>query len=171
MKERYGTLGNRLPKGFSFSKFPNTLFFQKNPQKSADGKIRYLNEVEVGLTTALKTTIVVNKGYPDDVWMKNYNRTEVMAELCEFLPSTEIVVNKQNFYVANHDADPNDPKSKEGVLHNPHGFDVLGARSMTLFNIRSSSEGFINGKGVKDVNGSKKVCDEAPCDQHEFMQS
>lgn len=159
------------PKEFAFSKFPNPQFCQKHPQKSEDGTIRYLREVEVGPENVLQNAIVVIKDIQDEEWMNNYSRTEVVAELCEFLPFTGIVVNKQNFYVENHDEDPDDPKSKEGVLHNPHGFDVLGPRSMTLFNIALAQKGSTMEKPLKMRMASKGSVLRLQCDQHEFMQS
>lgn len=159
------------PKEFPFSKFPNSDFCQKNPQKSEDGKTRLLHEVETGPKNGLKNAIVVIKDIQDKNWMKHYTRTEVVAELCEFLPFTGIVVNKQNFFVKNQDADPQDPKSKEGVLHNPHGFDVLGAKSMTLFNIGLAQKGSTMEKPLKMRMASKGSVMRLQCDQHEFMQS
>jgi len=159
------------PKEFAFSKFPNPQFCKKNPQKSEDGKIRYLHEVEVGPEKGLKNAVVVIKDIKDDKWMNDYSRTEVVAELCEFLPFTGIVVNKQNFFVENHDEDPDDPKSKEGVLHNPHGFDVLGAKSMTLFNIALAQKGSSMEKPLKMRMANKGSVMRLQCDQHEFMQS
>ena len=159
------------PKEFPFSKFPNSEFCKKNPQKSEDGKNRLLHEVEIGLENGLKNAIVVIKDIQDDEWAKNYTRTEVLAKLCEFLPFTGIVVNKQKFFVENQDADPDDPKSKEGVLHNPHGFDVLGPKSMTLFNIGLAQKGSTMEKPLKMRMASKGSVMRLQCDQHEFMQS
>lgn len=159
------------PKEFPFSKFPNSEFCKKNPQQSEDGKTRFLHEVETGPENGLKNAIVVVKDIQDEKWAKNYTRTEVVAQLCEFLPFTGVVVNKKNFFVVNQDADPNDPKSKEGVLHNPHGFDVLGPKSMTLFNIGLAQKGSTMEKPLKMRMASKGSVMRLQCDQHEFMQS
>lgn len=128
-------------KEFVFKKFPNTDFCKTNPKRSADGTIRLLREVEVMKGRGLKHAIVSLRDVTDTEWTNTYQRTEVVAEKCEWLPFTGVVVNKAGFYVENHDADPSDPKSKKGVLHNPHGFEVLGARSSTLFNVGLPTQG------------------------------
>ena len=118
-------------KEFAFSKFPNPKFCKQNPSQKGDDT-RLLKEVEVDGSKGLKNAIVSVR----DVKVKGFKQTpHVRAKLCEFLPFTGVLVNKWNFIVENTDADANDPKSKEGVLHNPHSFDVLGAKSSTLFNI------------------------------------
>ncbi|MCH7567347.1 MAG: hypothetical protein IH787_06805, partial [Nitrospirae bacterium] len=97
------------PKEFLFSKFPNTAFCKKNPSKSADGETRLLKEVQVTKDGGLKYAVVSVRDIKDKKWMKGYKRTEVVAELCEFLPYTGVLVNKRKFYVENLDADPDDP--------------------------------------------------------------
>ncbi|MEE8297028.1 MAG: hypothetical protein V3R26_04270, partial [Hyphomicrobium sp.] len=138
------------PKEFAFAKFPNSKFCQKNASKSADGKTRLLKEVELGPGKALMNAVVSVRDIKDKGWMGKYKKQpsqKVIAELCEFKPYTGIVVNKGRFYVENLDADPDDPgkkgnfPSKLGVLHNPHSFDVLGAKSSTLFNIGLAKKG------------------------------
>jgi len=87
-----------------------------------------------------------------------------------------VVVNKKNFHVENHDADPDDPgpkgdfPGKKGVLHNPHTFEVLGPSSTTVFNIALAEKGSKLDKPVvlrKEKQGSML---RLQCDQHEFMQ-
>lgn len=158
------------PKEFAFSKFPNVAFCQKNPSKSADGATRLLKEVQVAKGGGLTNAVVSVRDIKDKAWMKGYKRTEVVAELCEFLPYTGVVVNKGKFYVENQDADPDDPKSKEGVLHNPHSFDVLGAKSSTLFNIGLAKKGDSLEKKIKMRMARKGSVLRLQCDQHEFMQ-
>ena len=94
-----------------------------------------------------------------------------MAELCEFLPFTGVLANKGKFYVENKDADASDPKSAEGVLHNPHSFDVLGAKSATLFNIGLAKKGDNLEKTIKMRMAKKGSVLRLQCDQHEFMQA
>jgi len=96
---------------------------------------------------------------------------KVIAKLCEFLPYTGVVVNKGKFYVENDDADENDPKSKDGVLHNPHSFDVLGAKSSTLFNIALAQKGSSLTKKIKMRMAKRGSVMRLQCDQHEFMQA
>ena len=160
--------GKAIPaKEFAFSKFPNPAFCKKNPSQEGDDT-RLLKEVEVDANKGLKNAIVSVRG----IKVKGFKSTpEVMAKLCEFLPFTGVLVNKGNFIVENGDADPNDPKSKEGVLHNPHSFDVLGARSSTLFNIGLARKGDKLDKKIKMRMARKGSVLRLQCDQHEFMQA
>ena len=155
------------PKEFAFSKFPNPDFCKQNPNKKGDDT-RLLKEVEVDANKGLKNAIVSVRGIKD----KKFKTTpEVMAKLCEFFPFTGVLVNKGNFIVENTDADPNDSKSKEGVLHNPHSFDVLGAKSSTLFNIGLAKKGDRLDKKIKMRMARKGSVLRLQCDQHEFMQA
>ncbi len=160
--------GKAIPaKEFAFSKFPNIEFCKKNPSKTGDDT-RLLKEVEVDGSKGLKNAIVSVRGIED----KGFKfKPDVKAQLCEFLPFTGVMVNKGNFMVTNEDADPDDPKSKEGVLHNPHSFDVLGAKSATLFNIGLAKKGDSLDKTIKMRMASKGSVLRLQCDQHEFMQA
>jgi len=161
------------PKEFAFSKFPNVAFCQKNTNKSADGKTRLLKEVEVDGSKGLKNAVVAVTSIEDKAWMKGFEKEpaqKVMAELCEFIPYTGIAVSKGDFYVENNDSDPDDPKSAEGVLHNPHSFDQLGAKSSTEFNIGLAKKGSNLQKSVKLKMAKKGSVLRLQCDQHEFMQ-
>lgn len=159
-------------KEFSFSKFPNPKFCPKNPSKALmDGDKRFMPLVEVGKDGGLKNAVVAIKDIEDAGFMGSYAGTDVSAEFCEFLPFAGVVVKQKSFRVVNKDADPDDPKSVKGVLHNPHSFEVKGASSATVFNI---------GLAEKDSKLDKPVVlrqDKAgsffrlQCDQHEFMQS
>ena len=155
------------PKEFAFSKFPNPKFCKQNPSQKGDDT-RLLKEVEVDGSKGLKNAIVSVR----DVKVKGFKQTpHVRAKLCEFLPFTGVLVNKGNFIVENTDADASDPKSKEGVLHNPHSFDVLGAKSSTLFNIGLAKKGSKLDKKIKMRMAKKGSVLRLQCDQHEFMQS
>jgi hypothetical protein len=161
------------PKEFAFSKFPNVDFCKKNTNKSADGETRLLKEVEVDGNKGLKHAVLAVTSITDKDWMKGFAKTpaqKVTADLCEFLPFTGVSVSKGLFYVENNDADPDDPKSKEGVLHNPHSFDQLGARSSTEFNIGLAKKGSSLTKRVKVKMYKKGSVLRLQCDQHEFMQ-
>lgn len=162
------------PKEFSFKKFPNTEFCKKNTNKSADGNTRLLKEVEVDGSKGLKNAVVAvadidDKGFTDGA--KKSAPQAVTAELCEFKPFTGIAVSLGQFKVVNEDADPDDPKSKEGVLHNPHSFDQLGAKSSTEFNIGLAKKGDSLEKPVKLKMSKKGSVLRLQCDQHEFMQA
>lgn len=162
------------PKEFAFSKFPNTEFCKKNPSKSADGNTRLLKEVEVDGSKGLKNAVVSVRDIEDKGFTGKAEKEApqtVEAELCEFKPFTGIAVSKGQFKVVNNDADPGDPKSAEGVLHNPHSFDQLGAKSSTEFNIGLAKKGDSLDKSVKLKMSKKGSVLRLQCDQHEFMQA
>jgi len=93
----------------------------------------------------------------------------VVAEFCEFQPFTGVVVKMKNFHVENHDADPDDPKSVKGVLHNPHSFEVMGSSSSTVFNIAlAEKDSKLDKPAIMRKQGSMF---RLQCDQHEFMQA
>ena len=107
----------------------------------------------------------------DKAFVDGYQGTEVVAEFCEFLPFAGVVVNNKSFKVENHDADPDDPKSVQGVLHNPHSFVVKGTSSATGFNIGLAKKGDKLDKPVVFRGGAEKDgFYRLQCDQHEFMQ-
>ena len=170
------TFNGKVPpaKEFAFSKFPNVAFCQKNTKKSADGATRLHQEVVIDGNKGLKDAVVSVRDIKDKAWMGTFKKAPaqtVTAELCEFLPFTGTLVNKGQFKVENMDADPDDPKSKEGVLHNPHSFDMLGAKSSTLFNIGLAKKGDTLQKPIKMRMAKKGSVMRLQCDQHEFMQS
>ncbi|ALA60047.1 hypothetical protein [Nitrospira moscoviensis] len=165
--------GKSEKKEFSFAKFPNPKFCPKNPNKAlVDGDKRYMPTIEVGKDGGLKNAVVAVYDVEDKGFIDGYKGTEVTAEFCEFLPFAGIVVNTRPFKVENHDADPDDPKSKEGVLHNPHSFTVKGSTSATGFNIGLAKKGDKLEKPVTFRGGAEKDgYYRLQCDQHEFMQS
>lgn len=164
--------GKSEQKEFLFSKFPNPKFCVKIPKKElVDGDKRFLKTIDVGDGGALKAAVVSIRDIEDKNWMKSYEATETVAEFCEFQPYTGVVVNKSKFSVVNNDADPDDPKSVKGVLHNPHSFEVLGASSSTIFNIGLATKGSSLNKKVKMRKEKKGSIFRLQCDQHEFMQS
>jgi hypothetical protein len=165
--------GKSEQKEFLFSKFPNPNFCPKNPNKSLmDGDKRFLKTIEVGKDGGLKNAVVAVMDIEDKGFMDGYQGTEVTAAFCEFLPYSGVVVNNKSFKVENTDADPDDPKSVQGVLHNPHSFVVKGATSATGFNIGLAKKGDKLDKPVVFRGGAEKVGYlRLQCDQHEFMQS
>jgi hypothetical protein len=161
------------PKEFAFKKFPNVEFCKKNPSKSADGETRLLKEVEVDGGKGLKNAVVSVRDIQDKGFLGKADKEApqlVEAELCEFKPYTGVAVSKGLFKVVNNDADPSDPKSAEGVLHNPHSFDQLGARSSTEFNIGLAKKGDSLEKSVKLKMSKKGSVLRLQCEQHEFLQ-
>ena len=164
--------GKAEQKEFSFAKFPNPKFCIKNPNKALmDGDKRFLKTIEVGKDGGLKGAVVAVVDVEDKAFVDGYKGTEVVAEFCEFLPFAGVVVNNKSFKVENHDADPDDPKSVQGVLHNPHSFVVKGASSATGFNIGLAKKGDKLDKPVVFRGGAEKDgFYRLQCDQHEFMQ-
>lgn len=159
------------PKEFVFSKFPNPKFCVKNKNKDAKGEKRLLHEVEVGKDGGLKNAVVAVMGINDEKFQADFKGQDITSELCEFLPYTGVVTaNQSSFRVMNKDADPDDPKSVKGVLHNPHSFEVKGTSNTTIFNIALPEKD----KGLDKPIKLRKAADGSVfkliCDQHEFMQ-
>ncbi|MCP9440893.1 MAG: carboxypeptidase-like regulatory domain-containing protein [Nitrospira sp.] len=165
--------GKSEQKEFLFSKFPNPNFCNKIPTKGlAEGDKRFLKTIEVGKDGGLKNAVIAVADIEDKAFMDGYSGTEVKAEFCDFQPFSGIVVNNRPFKVENTDADPDDPKSVAGVLHNPHSFVVKGSTSATGFNIGLAKKGDRLEKPVVFRGGAEKEgYFRLQCDQHEFMQS
>ena len=170
-KVTYG--GKAESKEFAFSKFPNPGFCAKNPDKNlAEGDKRFLRQIEVGKGGGLKNAVVAVEDIEDKAFIDGYAGTEVVATFCDFQPYSGIVVNTKSFKVENTDADPDDPKSVAGVLHNPHSFIVKGSSSATGFNIGLAKKGDKLDKPVVFRGKAAEVGYlRLQCDQHEFMQS
>ncbi|HSE58977.1 MAG TPA: hypothetical protein VLA99_09775 [Nitrospiraceae bacterium] len=163
--------GKSEQKEFLFSKFPNPKFCPKIPNKDVmDGDKRFLKTIEVGKDGALKNAVVSVRDIEDKAFMDGYGGTDVVAEFCDFQPFSGIVVNKKMFRVENHDADPDDPKSVKGVLHNPHSFEVKGPSSSTIFNIGLAEKGSKLEKPITLRQEKAGSFFRLQCDQHEFMQ-
>lgn len=167
--------GKPEQKEFLFSKFPNPKFCPKIAEKDkskVDDDKRFLKQIEVAKDGGLKGAVVAVADIEDKAWADSYAGTEVVAEFCDFQPFSGIVVNTRPFKVENTDADPDDPKSVAGVLHNPHSFTVKGSTSATGFNIGLAKKGDKLDKPVTFRGGAEKEgYFRLQCDQHEFMQS
>jgi hypothetical protein len=165
--------GKAEQKEFLFSKFPNPKFCVKNPHKELmDGDKRFFKSIEVAKDGGLKGAVIAITDIEDKAFVDSYAGTEVSADFCEFTPQTGVVVAAKSFRVVNNDADPEDPKSVSGVLHNPHSFFVKGASSSTDFNIALAKKGDKLDKPAKFKGGQEKTGTKyrLQCDQHEFMQ-
>lgn len=164
--------GQPETKEFVLSKFPNSEFCSKHSRKEfIEGDKRVLPTITVSKDGGLAAAVVAVTDIEDNNFVEGYKGTDIRAEFCEFQPYTGVVVNKQTFRVENHDADPEDPKSAKGVLHNPHSFEVKGPSSTTIFNVGLAEKGSHIEKRVvlrKEKQGSHL---RLQCDQHEFMQS
>ncbi|WP_447973406.1 carboxypeptidase-like regulatory domain-containing protein [Nitrospira sp. Kam-Ns4a] len=166
--------GKSEAKEFLFSKFPNPKFCPKNPNKDlVQGEKRIMPTITVAKDGGLKGAVVAVRDIEDKAFVDGYKGTDIVAEFCEFKPFTSVVVAQKPFRVENHDADPEDPKSVKGVLHNPHSFFVKGSSSSTDFNIGLAEKGSKLEKPVKFKGGQEKqgATYRLQCDQHEFMQS
>ena len=159
------------PKTFDFAKFPQASFCGK---ADSDGQgHRVLKEVKVK-DGALADVVVyiekIEKGKPF-----NFTGTDVTADLCRFLvqggPSTfvGVVMKKNEIRVANLDADPSDPKSADGVLHNPHGYEVKGSTNATMFNKPLPTKGQVLKEKVTLRKPESFM--KLECDQHNFMNA
>lgn len=162
--------GKSEEKEFVFSKFPNPQFCSKIPKKEfVRGEKRILPTISVGKDRGLAGTVVAVTDIDDQAFVDAYKGTDVVAEFCEFLTYTGIVVKRKNFRVKNLDAYPDDPRSPKGVLHNPHSFEVKGPTSSTIFNIALAERGATLNKPVMLRKPDSIL--RLQCDQHEFMQS
>jgi hypothetical protein len=174
-----GTLSGKImfkgtpppPKLFDLDKFPQPKYCG---QVDNDGKgHRVFHEVNV--SNGMLADVVV---YVEDVESGkpfNFKGTDVKANLCRFLvqggPSelVGVVENKNEIRVLNTDADPSDPKSASGVLHNPHGYEVKGHSSSTLFNKPLPNKGQTLEEKIKLHKHDSSMLMQ--CDQHNYMNA
>ncbi len=156
------------PKTFDLAKFPQPQFCGK---VDSEGGKRMLREVTVK-GGALNDVVVLIEGIEKGKPLK-YDGTDVKADTCRFLvqggPSkfVGVAVKKGELRVENMDADPSDPKSVDGVLHNPHGYEVAGSSSSTLFNKPLPTKGMVLKQELK--LRKKESFMKLECDQHNFM--
>ncbi len=159
------------PKLFELSKFPQARFCGK---VDSDGKNRkqVLVKVDNGALSDVMVYIEdIEKGKPF-----KFAGTDVKADICRFLvqgPSTFVgaIMEGAEFRVENMDADPSDPKSADGVLHNPHTYNVYGASTPTIFNKPLSIKGQVIKHKFKKMNLKKSPVVFLQCDQHNFMEA
>ncbi len=160
------------PKTFDLKKFPQAEFCGKADSK--DG-IRTLKEVTVK-DGKLQDVVVMIKGIKEGKPMK-FEKAELVSDTCRFLvqggPSqfVGVAVNKGLVKVTNLDADPSDPKAADGVLHNPHSYEKIGAKSSTIFNLPLPTKGGSIEKKVKLRKEKKGSVFYLECDQHNYMQA
>lgn len=159
------------PKLFELSKFPQASFCGK---VDSDGKNRksYVVRVDNG---ALSDVVVFIEGIEKGKPFK-FAGTDVKADTCRFLaqgPSSfvGVVMEGGEFRVENMDADPSDPKSADGVLHNPHTYSIKGPSSITIFNKPLPTKGQVINYKFKKMNLKKSPIVFLQCDQHNFMEA
>jgi hypothetical protein len=161
------------PKLHQLSKFPQPEFCGKVNNDGKGHRIQQL--VKVGDDGVLSDVVVfiedIEKGKPF-----KFKGTDVQADTCRFLvqgPSSFVGVVKlgAEFRVKNMDADPGDPKSADGVLHNPHTYTVYGASSRTIFNKPLPTKGQVIDYKFKRLDLKKSPVVFLQCDQHNFMEA
>lgn len=159
------------PMTFDLAKFPQAEFCGKVDAK--DGK-RIRQDVRVkdgGLGDAVVYIEKIEKGKPFKEKM-----AKVVADGCRFMvdggvsKSVGVVIKKGDISFTNNDADPSEPKSAEGVLHNPHGYEIIGAKSTTTFNKPLPKKGQTITEKIKPINFKKEDSFmKVECDQHNYM--
>ena len=170
------------PEKFEFSKFPQPKFCS---QVDSDGK------PGSGEGHRLRQDVKVNKGGLADavVYITNIEKgkamkpflTQIQAENCRFLvqggasKSVGVIFNDKvagGVAVLNVDADPSDPKTVAGILHNPHGYTMVGPMSTTIFNKPLPTKGQTVTEKVKPIWFKKAdAFMKVECDQHNYMNA
>jgi hypothetical protein len=159
------------PKEFELAKFPQPKYCG---QVDNDGKGHRLFH-DVNVSNGMLADVVV---FIEDIHSGKpfkFGGTDVKANLCRFLvqggPSelVGVVQNKSDIRVLNTDADPSDPKSATGVLHNPHGYEVKGHASSTLFNKPLPNKGQTLDEKLKFHKHESTMLMQ--CDQHNYMNA
>ncbi|MGH7274070.1 MAG: hypothetical protein ACREIQ_06430, partial [Nitrospiria bacterium] len=159
--------GKSIDKPHDLSKFPQSAFCGKVDNDGKGNRIQHLVTVN---GDALSDVVVyiedIKKGKPFE-----FKGTDVKADTCRFLaqgPSTFVGAVKEGgeFRVENMDADPSDPKSVDGVLHNPHTYNVYGASSRTIFNKPLAIKGQVINHKFKKLDVKKSPIVFLQCDQH-----
>ncbi len=170
------------PEKFEFSKFPQPKFCS---QVDSDGK------PGSGDGHRLRQDVKVNKGGLADavVYITNIEKgkalkmsmTQIQADNCRFLvqggasKSVGVIFNDKTaggVAVLNVDADPSDPKTAAGVLHNPHGYTMVGVMSTTIFNKPLPTKGQTITEKVKPIWFKKAdAFMKVECDQHNYMNA
>ncbi len=168
------------PEKFEFSKFPQPKFCSKVDSDGTPGSgegHRLRQDVKVkggGLADAVVFITNIEKGKA----MKGGD-TQIFADNCRFLvqggpsKSVGVIFNDKAIgavSVTNQDADPDDPKAVAGILHNPHGYSMVGVASVTLFNKPIPAKGGVITEKVKPIWFKKTdVFMKVECDQHNYM--
>jgi hypothetical protein len=160
------------PKYFDLDKFPQPKYCGK--VDSDEKGHRILKDVNVGMARALADVVVsienIEKGKPF-----KFTGTDTTADICRFLvqggPSkfVGVAVKKAEFRVKNLDADPTDPKTATGVLHNPHLYEEVGPFSSTIFNLPLPNKDQVINKPT--IIRKQNSILHLQCDQHNYMNS
>jgi len=168
------------PEKFAFSKFPQAKFCSQvdsdgKPGSGEGNRIRQDVKVKNG---GLADVVVYITNVTSGKTMK-MAPTEIEADNCRFLikggasKSVGVIFNDKTaggVSVTNLDADPSDPKTAAGVLHNPHGYSMVGTMSTTIFNKPIPTKGQAIKEMVKPIWFKKPgAFMKVECDQHNYM--
>ncbi|MCG3112872.1 MAG: hypothetical protein MCM46_13730 [Candidatus Manganitrophus sp. SB1] len=159
------------PEKFDLAKFPQAKFCSS---VDSEGMTRLRHDVKVkggALADVVVYITNIEKGKPFKP-----EATKVVADQCRFLveggasKSVGVVVKKGEISFTNNDADPSEEKSKEGVLHNPHGYEIVGPKSSTTFNKPLPKKGQTITEKIKPINFKRDGSFlKVECDQHNYM--
>lgn len=154
------------------SKFPQAEFCG---QVDSDGKGHRMQHLVRAQGGALNDVVVLIKDVKEGKAF-NFGGTDVTSDICRFLVQgasdfVGVVKTKGEFRVENKDADPNDPKASDGVLHNPHTYNVYGSSSRTIFNKPLSMKGQVLKYKIKLRDLKRSDYMFLQCDQHNFMEA
>ncbi|MDH4301127.1 MAG: hypothetical protein OEV51_03535 [Nitrospira sp.] len=172
-----GTITYRGPavdEEFAPTKSPNadycaTLAQSKPELFRKNREIRFLRTIDVRENGALKDAVVSVRDLVDDAFIARFSGTEIVIQQCLFQPYTSVVVDKRNFRVVN--LDPTNHAVAQAVMHNPHGFEVAGPASRTLFNIALADKDAELNRPVALRSRVQGSMIKLVCDQHPYMQS
>jgi len=118
------------------------------------GKTREIDFVKVNngaLTDVVVYLDKVKSGKPFEVAEGNIDQKK-----CRFQPFFSVMANKKNLLVKNSDS----------VAHNIHGYELMGSKKRTAFNVNQPDKDSILKKKVKLRRGTAMKIE---CDQHDFM--
>jgi len=166
--------GPAVDEEFAPTKSPNadycaTLAKSKPELFRKNGEIRFLRTIDVRENGALKDAVVSVRELVDNAFMARFSGTEIVIQQCLFQPYTSVVVDKRNFRVVN--LDPTNHAVAQAVMHNPHGFEVAGPASRTLFNIALAAKDAELNRPVALRSLVQGSTIKLVCDQHPYMQS
>ncbi|MFY9271204.1 MAG: carboxypeptidase-like regulatory domain-containing protein [Candidatus Manganitrophaceae bacterium] len=159
------------PQKFDLTKFPQAKFCGG---ADTEGTTRLRQDVKVKGGALLDVVVAIEKiekGKPF-----KFEKASARANICRFLvmdsPSEAVgvVVRGKKISFTNEDADPSEDKSKEGVLHNPHGYEMKGPQSTTIFNKPLPKKGQTIEEMIKPIAFKKEdAFMKVECDQHNYM--
>jgi len=167
------------PKEFKLAQWPQPEFCGKF---DAEGGVRKRQDVRVKDGGLGDVVVYIEKIESGKAFEKI--ETKIVADGCRFLvaegegPSRQVTVvlnskktgKKSVIKVKNLDADPSDPKTAEGILHNPHGYDVKGVLTKTTFNKPvPKKDQEITVKVKKTWFKKSESFMKIECDQHNYM--